>query len=154
MGIVTVKGDFVTVLPFPLIWYIVATPVPWSATKIGRICPWVLWEVYVPGVDQVRVGDSVRSPWTFDTRCDFKVTVDGIAVGNSDVLVDREVMRGRQQSTLLEPLDGRSARATAACACLRARYAANFEWNDASITPREEIDERTRVPESASRFAA
>ena len=53
-------------------------------------------------------------------------------------------MRGRQQGTLLEPLDGRSALARrAACACLRARCAANFEWNDASITSPEEIDERT-----------
>jgi hypothetical protein len=35
------------------------------------------------------------------------VLVDGD--GNSEVLGDREIMRGRQQGTVLEPLDGRSA---------------------------------------------
>ena len=110
MGIVTVKGDFVTVLPFPLIWYIVATPVPWSATHIGGYCPWFLWKVYVPGVDQARVV-TLRA---IDVGCSTPgwycgVIVDGIVVGNSEVLVDREIMRGRQQGTLLEPLDGRSA---------------------------------------------
>ena len=38
VGIVTVKGDFLTVLPSMLILYIVATPVPWSETHTGGSC--------------------------------------------------------------------------------------------------------------------
>ncbi len=39
VGIVTVEGNFVTVLPSGLIMYIVATPVPWSETHTGGFSP-------------------------------------------------------------------------------------------------------------------
>ena len=113
MGIVTVKGDLTTVLPSELILYIVATPAPWSATHTGRSVVGVLWPVYFPGVDQARVDElGLGLPeLVVDVRhqIGYVVTADGLGVGNSEVIVDREIMRGRQQGTILEPLDGRSA---------------------------------------------